>query len=73
MKCKPPRYYDKLFEDVAPDYMEVVKEKRKVKAHEKMFDLKELYRKEEYKLESAKKLLRKFESDYVKDYETKEF
>ncbi len=38
LTLKPPAYYDKLFGEMAPDYMDMIKKKRKVKALEKMND-----------------------------------
>ena len=66
IKCKPPRYYDKIFDQIAPDYMEYIKNKRKLKASE--LDEKNripnrLAQKEDYKIEVCKKLIRKYESE----------
>lgn len=64
IRCKPPRYYDRLFEEIAPDFMEAIKEKRKVKALAKAGDdYERLAIKEQYKLLQAGKLIRSLEND----------
>lgn len=68
IKCRPPAYYDKIFGELAPDFMENLKEIRKVKA----IELAEKNRipgrlsvKEQYKQLQAARLLRSFENDLV--------
>lgn len=68
IKCKPPRYYDRIYDDIAPDLMEEVHEKRKYflkkKIERKGVDSYErLEIKEAYRLLAAKKLVRTFEND----------
>lgn len=70
IKCRPPAYYDKIFGELAPDFMEDLKEKRKVKA----IDLAEKNRipgrldvKEQYKQLQAAKLIRSYENDLFKE------
>lgn len=63
LKCRPPAYYDRLFEDIAPDFMEDIKEKRKVKAIESAVDYERLSIKEEYKKLCAKRLVRSLEKE----------
>ena len=63
-KCKPPRYYDKIFDSIAPDYMEMIKNNRKLNAQinsEKNKIPNRLAQKEEYKKEVTKKLIRNYE------------
>ena len=66
IKCKPPRYYDKIFDSIAPDFMKVIKDNRKLKA-EINKDINKipnrLAQKEEYKLEVCKKLIRPYENN----------
>lgn len=62
--CKPPAYYDRIFDDIAPEFMEDIKEKRKVKVKLKGVDsIERLSVKEEYKLLAAKKLIRNLEKE----------
>lgn len=64
IKCRPPQYYDRIFDDIAPERMEVIREKRKHKAKCKEQDtIERLNIKEEYKLLSAAKLKRNYECD----------
>ena len=67
IKCKPPRYYDKIFDSIAPDYMKVIKDNRKLKAEindEKNRIPNRLSQKEDYKIEVCKKLIRSYEVDH---------
>lgn len=64
IKCKPPRYYDKIFDEIAPDYMKLIKENRKLNAElldEKNRIPNRLAQKEAYKEEVCKKLIRSYE------------
>ena len=64
LKCRPPAYYDRIFDSIAPDFMENLREERKVKA--KLLSDKNSERldvKEQYKLLQAKKLVRSYESE----------
>lgn len=64
IKCRPPHYYDKVFGELAPDFMENLKEKRKVKAIEQAEKNRipgRLDIKEQYKLLQAEKLVRHYE------------
>lgn len=63
IKCRPPDYYDRIFEEIAPEFMEELKEKRRVKAIECAVDDERLSIKEEYKLLQAKKLVRNLEKE----------
>ena len=65
LKCKPPRYYDRLLEEVAPEFMEKIKDERKVKALAKLDELtpERLSIKEEYKLLASRRLVRNYEID----------
>lgn len=62
LKMKPPKYYDRKFEEIAPDYMEDIKEMRKAAMLLKgCDDIERLGIREEYKLLQAKKLIRSYE------------
>lgn len=64
IKCRPPAYYDKIFGELAPDFINDIKEKRKVKAIEQSEKNRipgRLEIKEQYKELQAKKLLRSYE------------
>lgn len=61
IKCKPPAYYDRKFEEVAPEFMESVKRNRKLKALANPVDPERLCKKEEYKLLAAARLKRNYE------------
>ena len=66
IKCKPPRYYDKIFGELAPEFMERVKERRKeiaLAADEKNRIPHRLEDKEAYKKEVTKKLIRVYEAE----------
>lgn len=65
IRCKPPAFYDRKFEEIAPDFIASIKEKRKVKAIEKSKVLtpERLSIKEEYKMLASKRLVRNYEID----------
>lgn len=66
IKCRPPAYYDKIFGELAPEFLEDLKEKRKVKAIEQAEKNRipgRLSIKEQYKLLQASRLLRNYENE----------
>lgn len=63
--CKPPKFYDRIFDQIAPDFMSGIKEKRKEMAKlvsEKNRVPDRLAQKEEYKKVISKRLRRSFEN-----------
>lgn len=66
IKCRPPAYYDKIFGELAPEFLEDLKEKRKVKAIEQAEKNRipgRLSIKEQYKQLQASRLLRNYENE----------
>lgn len=66
IKCRPPAYYDKIFGELAPEFLEDLKEKRKVKAIEQAEKNRipgRLSIKEQYKQLQASRLLRSYENE----------
>ena len=64
IRCKPPQYYDRVFEEIAPEFMESIKERRKEKVLLKgCDDYERLEIKEQYKLLASKRLIRYLEND----------
>lgn len=65
LKCRPPGYYDRKFEEVAPDFMQAIKQRRKVKAIElnKNITFERLLDKEKYKELVTKRLIRNYEKN----------
>lgn len=66
IKCRPPAYYDKIFGELAPEFLEDLKEKRKVKAIEQAEKNRipgRLSIKEQYKQLQAARLLRNYENE----------
>lgn len=65
-KSKPPRYYDKIFEEIDPEGFDLVKERRKERALEKEDDNthRRLLVKEKCQSARMKQLIRQLETDY---------
>ena len=64
--AKPPHYYDKIFDSIAPDYMSEIKNKRKIKSklnEEKLRIPNRLEQMEEFKRINIKKLKRNYEAN----------
>lgn len=64
--CKPPKYYDKIFDSIAPDYMKKIRDNRKIIAKindEKNRIPNRLAQMEEFKRIQIKRLRRKHEAE----------
>lgn len=58
VKFKPPKYYDKIFEDLYPDRMELIKERRQAHARENKIDYDRLATMHQHKKLTTAKLKR---------------